>query len=128
LERKRRAGLAVAMGLFWSCFFCYDARGATPRLLTLHIEGQPLDGALLEFARQTGIQVLFFSRLAEGRRSPPLNGTYTLEAAMAALLSESDLKYRVINARTIEIIPAPPAAPGRRSGRLFGKVDAINCT
>src|ERR1700744_2421854 len=105
MTRRRRAGLALALGLFWSCFFCIDARGVQPRVYKLHIDSQPLNGALLEFARQTGIQILFFSYIAEGRHSPALDGTYTVAAAMTALLAESHLTFRMINPRTIEIVP-----------------------
>jgi hypothetical protein len=51
------------------------------------------------------MQILFFSRLTDGRRSVALDGMYLIDAAMAALLSESKLTYRFINARTIEIVP-----------------------
>ncbi len=111
------------MGLFFSCVFCGEARSAAPRYFTLHIESQPLDGALLEFARQTGLQVLFFSRLTEGQQAPALDGMYTLDAAMTELLSMADLKYRTINARTIEIVPAHRTGAGPR----IGKADAF-CT
>jgi hypothetical protein len=32
-----------------------------------------------------------------------LDGTYTVDAAMKALLAESDLTFRRVNAKTIEI-------------------------
>ena len=98
-------GLAVAVGLVWGCFLCGDIRSAAPPVYTLHIASQPLDAALQDFARQTGLQILFFSRLTDGRRSAALDGMYTIDAAMTGLLSESKLTYRSINARTIEIVP-----------------------
>jgi hypothetical protein len=71
---------------------------------TLHIDSQPLDMALQELARQTGMQILFFSHLTGSRRSMALDGKYALDAALADLLSQSNLTYRMVNARTIEIV------------------------
>jgi iron complex outermembrane recepter protein len=121
MTRERRAGLALAMGLFWSCFLCGDGRGAQPRLYKLHIESQPLNGALLEFARLTGVQILFFSYLAEGLHAPQLDGTYTIATAMTVLLSESNLTFRMINPRTLEIVPVEPTPTDRDPAGLFGK-------
>jgi hypothetical protein len=107
--------LAVVMSLSfaWGYLACDGtAPTAMPRVYTLHIESQPLDAALQDLARQTSTQVLVFSRLTAGRRSAPLHGMYTLDAAMAALLSKSKLTYRLINAKTIEVVPER-AAPHR---------------
>lgn len=111
--RERGASLALAMGLFWSCFLCGDGRGAPPRVYELRIESQPLNGALLEFAHLTGVQILFFSLLTEDLHAPALNGRYTIETAMTALLSESNLTFRMINSRTIEIVPIQPPPADR---------------
>jgi hypothetical protein len=70
---------------------------------TLHIASGPLDSALQEFARQTGIQILFFSYLTEGHQVRALDGTYTVDTAMHALLADTALTFRWVNAKTIEI-------------------------
>lgn len=108
---KRRASVAVLAGLLCALAL-QSARSAAPAY-TLHIESQALDTALQEFARQTGMQVLFFSRLTEGRRSRALDGKYSLDAALSALLSQANLTYRIVNARTIEIVA--PGEEGRES-------------
>jgi outer membrane receptor for ferric coprogen and ferric-rhodotorulic acid len=100
-----RAVLAVALGLVWAGFFPGGVHGAEPAAYTLHIASQPLDSALQEFARQTGIQIIFFSYLTDGRRAPALDGRYPVDAAMKALLAESRLTFRRVNAKTIEIGP-----------------------
>lgn len=77
-------------------------------ILDLRIAAQPLDEALQEFARQSGVQVIFFSKLTDGVHSPGANGKYTLHEAMEALLAGSGLSFRIINSRTVEIYrPAP---------------------
>lgn len=98
---RNRTHLALALvcaGLFPSV-----TCGAEPVAYTLHIASQPLDSALQEFARQTGIQVLFFSSLTDGRRALALDGTYTVDMAMDALLADSLLTFRWVNAKTLEI-------------------------
>jgi hypothetical protein len=124
---KTPNGLAVALGLFWLCLFCHEAESAAPpRIYTLHIEPQPLDGALQEFARQTGLQILFFSRLTEGRRSVSLDGMYTVDIAMKTMLSGSNLTYRVVNTKTIQIVLRRTARANGERG-LFRSVDALSC-
>jgi len=96
--------LAIAAGL--ACVLLSGGARLAQNVYTIHIESQPLDTALQEFARQTGLQILFFSELTEGHRSAAVTGRYTVDSAMTALLSGSNLTYRPINARTIEIVPA----------------------
>ena len=80
----------------------------------LKIESQPLGTALQEFAKQSGIQIIFFSRLAEGREARALEGSYTLTAALEYLLAGSNLTFEVINDRAIEIRPPPAVADTRK--------------
>ena len=97
-SRARLALVLVCAGLF------PDAMdGAEPATYKLHIASQPLDIALQEFARQSGIQVLFFSYLTDGHRAPALDGTYTVDVAMHALLTDSMLTFKWVNAKTIQI-------------------------
>jgi outer membrane receptor for ferric coprogen and ferric-rhodotorulic acid len=75
------------------------------------IESQPLGAALQEFAKQSGVQIIFFSQLTEGITSPALRGSYTISDALQTLLFGSHLSFRVINSKTIEIRPSTPAPP-----------------
>jgi iron complex outermembrane recepter protein len=97
---RSRARLALALvcaGLFPGAM-----RSEEP-VYTLHIARGPLESALQEFARQTGIQIIFFSYLTDGQRAPALDGTYAVDVAMNALLADSMLTFRWVNAKTIEI-------------------------
>jgi hypothetical protein len=107
--RAHLALLLLCVGLFPEAM-----RGAEHATYTLHIASQPLDSALQEFARQTGIQIIFFSYLTDGQRALALDGTYTVEVAMNALLADSTLTFRWVNAKTIEI------------GRLRQRTDRVN--
>lgn len=96
-----RAGcLALCMlviGLAW---------GAEPATYRLKIPEQALGDALQEFSRQSGVQIIFFSGVTEGQRAPALDGQYTMSAALEALLANSKLTFRVINAKTVEVTTA----------------------
>jgi outer membrane receptor for ferric coprogen and ferric-rhodotorulic acid len=70
--------------------------------------GLALEEALQELARQTGIQLLFFSDVTAGRSAPALTGEYTLTAALTRLLEGSDLTFRQVNEHTVEVRQAPP--------------------
>jgi iron complex outermembrane recepter protein len=103
LGTRFRARLALA--LVCAGLLPGAVRAAEPAAHTLHIARQPLEGALQEFARQTGVQIIVFSILTDGQRAPALDGTYTIEEAMKALLADSMLTFRRVNDRTIEIRP-----------------------
>ena len=102
-EVGTRSCARLALVLVCAGLFPDAMDGAEPVTYKLHIASQPLDSALQEFARQSGIQVLFFSYLTDGRRARALDGTYTVEAAMNALLAHSTLTFRWVNAKTIQI-------------------------
>lgn len=105
-----------ARGAIYALIACFAgavhgaaADAAAQATLSLRIAEQPLDEALQEFSRQSGVQVVFFSSVADGIRSPGANGRFTVEEALKALLAGSGLSFRIINARTVEIF-RPSAA------------------
>lgn len=69
----------------------------------LNIQRQSLSQALQQFADQSGVQIIFFSRLTDGYQAPSLTGRFTAQTALAALLKDSPLTFRAVNANTIEI-------------------------
>ena len=82
---------------------CAPSPSAEAPRYVLNIPSLPLDAALQEFARQSGVQILFFSQITAGLHAPGLTGEHTLQAAMTHLLSGSGLSFRVINAQTVEV-------------------------
>jgi iron complex outermembrane recepter protein len=70
---------------------------------SVKIPSQPLSAALQEFANQSGIQIIFFSKLTEGRNAPALYGDYTSRSALDTLLRGTRLVFRQINSKTIEV-------------------------
>ena len=79
------------------------APSTEPAKYDFKIDSQPLGAALQALARQSGVQIIFFSQITEGLRAPALKGQFTLSAALELLLARSRLTFRVINPKTIEI-------------------------
>lgn len=59
------------------------------------IAPQPLTEALIQFGRQAGLQVSAESELVRGRRTQGVQGTMTRDQALATLLAETGLTYRI---------------------------------
>ena len=79
--------------------------------VTVNIERQGMAGALSEFAKQSGMQLLYPSNgKLERLMAKEVVGTYPAEIALSQLLGDSGLKYQFVNARTVAIGPdADPA-------------------
>lgn len=92
----------VAMCLAWT-LDGHATRPETPPEFDLRIMAQPLDEALQEFARQSGVQLIYFSSLTTGIQSSGVRGSYTVAGALEALLAGSGLSFRMLNAHTVLI-------------------------
>src|ERR1700722_18691594 len=86
----------------------------------IKIDSQPLGTALQALAKQSGVQIIFFSQITEGLRAPALEGPFTVSAALELLLAHSGLTFRVINPKTIEIL-----APGAASSQSQSDASAV---
>jgi outer-membrane receptor for ferric coprogen and ferric-rhodotorulic acid len=103
---------AVLLCMLFMSLACAAPDASPPYGLSIRA-GLALEEALQELARQTGVQVVFFSKITAGRSAPELSGEYTLTAALTRLLEGSDLMFRQVNEHTVEVRRAPP-----RSARL----------
>lgn len=81
------------------------ALAGEPVKYDLNIRPQTLSGALQEFAKQSGVQIIFFSKVTDGYVAPSLNGSYTAASALSALIDAAPLTFRQVNANTIEVQP-----------------------
>ena len=59
------------------------------------IPAQPLSEALIEFGKQSGLQVTTSSLLVEGKQAPSVSGTLSAEQALSQLLAGNNLRYEV---------------------------------
>jgi iron complex outermembrane recepter protein len=104
--------LIVACAILARLTVAAPAQGDEAPVYQLKIPNEPLNDALQEFARQSGLQIVFLSRLTEGYQAPALSGRFTATAALNKLLTESHLKFRQLNAGTIEVYrPQPDELP-----------------
>lgn len=71
--------------------------------ITLNIPALPLGKALTEFARQSGFQVMLYTRVGEGITSPSVVGSYTADAALALMLENTDLRTQWMDGHTVAI-------------------------
>src|ERR1700732_170258 len=104
--RGKKLLCIIVITVAWTPICSAAAPPSEPVRYHLKIDGQPLGQALQEFAKQSGVQIIFFSQVTEGLQSSALDGQYTVAAALETLLKGSRLTFRVINPKTIEIRPA----------------------
>jgi hypothetical protein len=104
-SRRSGPGFLLAMVIGLTCTATHEgvALGEEPKVFRLTIASQPLADALEEFARQSGVQVIFFSELTDGSRAPALDGSFTLSQALTLLLTNTTLTFRIVNARTVKV-------------------------
>jgi iron complex outermembrane recepter protein len=69
-------------------------RPAPGKTIAFQIPAQPLANALIDFSRQSGMQVSYQPELAMEKSTAPLAGNYTAEAALKMLLTNSGLAPR----------------------------------
>ncbi|QVM83006.1 TonB-dependent receptor domain-containing protein [Novosphingobium decolorationis] len=103
-----RCALALQIGLLFALPQTLAAR--TPAA-AYTIAAGPLRLALVLFARQSGVQILFAPELVAGKQAPPLTGRHTIDEALTRLLAGSGLSARKLDSGAILIVPASPAAP-----------------
>lgn len=107
--------LAVAIALVVS-ILPVSAQAVTNHY-PLNIPRQPLDAALKDLARQTGVQIARFSDIPKGGTPVvgPLTGDMSVGQALTAILKKTGLTYRVVNDRTIAVV-APGAGTAESAG------------
>ncbi len=90
------------------------ADAAEPRL-RVAIPARSYADALIDLGVQANISILGTSACGPGGRTK-LSGSYTLDDALARLLTGAPCAYRIIDARTVRITPQaqPQAAPATR--------------
>src|SRR5882762_5603244 len=90
------ASLAIAPGLA-------AAKDPPPATVTLHIAAQSVGDALSEFAKQSGLQVVLYTEVAQGLVAPALEGTFTSLEALGRILAGTNLEYEFINPHTVAV-------------------------
>lgn len=93
------------------------AQGAQAR--SFDIAGQSLEAALLEWMRQSGMQVGYEPGDVAGRTSASVSGSYSSQDALTALLAGSGLGYQRTGSGSVRLVRAPQSGQG---GTALGPV------
>ena len=93
-------GMAAAFG---------DEAARPASRLRFDIPAQSLVDALQAYSTRTGVQVMFETASALGRRSAELRGEFMPEVALRMLLADTGLRIRYSRASAVTL--APPSAP-----------------
>lgn len=115
----RFAIVLAALAIAGLCVAVAEERRAvdTPKPITFHIAAQPLANALQLYGEQTGVQVLYESNSAIGRKSASVEGDFAPEDALNRLLAGTELKVQYIRPDAITLsLPSaeddkPPVSP-----------------
>ncbi|MEW6640493.1 MAG: STN domain-containing protein [Pseudomonadota bacterium] len=133
--RTRWRGELLALLLAVLPFAAMAVTPPTPAAVDYDIPAQDLARALNAYATVSGLQVLYETALAAGRRSTAVKGRLTPDAALAQLLTGSGLVGRRtdVDAITLFAERPPDAAPARLApdprflGALQGAVLGALC-
>jgi iron complex outermembrane recepter protein len=93
--------LGTLLGLFSS-----PIRADT--VLSVGIPAQAVDAALVQFAHQTGLQLVYESHITQARVSQGARAGVTASDALTALLGGTGLSFQFLNDRTVRIFRAEP--------------------
>jgi hypothetical protein len=92
----------------------HSAAAQPAATLTAGIEPQSLAGALNDFATQTGLQLIYVSRIVAAERSAGAPGGLPPHEALGRLLEGTGLAFAFLNDRTVRIY-VPAMRPHARS-------------
>lgn len=114
--RTYESNLTWLRSLFVICLlgspFAAAAGAGNPEVrLSADIGPRPVAEALAAFGRQTGLQLIYVSTIAEALQSKGARAGQTASEALAQLLEGTGLAFEFLNARTVRIFPAPTVVP-----------------
>ncbi|MGH8612697.1 MAG: TonB-dependent siderophore receptor [Gammaproteobacteria bacterium] len=102
----------VIIALSACLFLGTPVQAADPAPRSFDIPAQSLEGALIAFGTQSGIEILFNSDTSKDLRSPGVSGTHTPDQALRLLLEGTGLTAKVTNTGAVTL-ERPTADPLR---------------
>lgn len=103
--------IAMTLGLVWSASAAAQ-QSAADRRVAFDIPALPLDAALTQYFRMTGVQLLYDAALTTERRSSAVHGIYTPREALHILLSGAGLTARYSKSNSAILVPIGAASNG----------------
>ena len=102
---KRSFASYLASSVCTSALFLTPAaHAAAEKSVAFNITASDLSDALNQLAQQSDRQIIYASDVAVGRQAKPLQGAYSTQAALDALLRGSGLVYRLSKDDTIVVV------------------------
>ncbi len=98
--------LLIALTFGWCAIAPARAADVTERQIVIDIRAQPLASALIEFSKQTQVQVMSQGVDLAQRQTSGIAGKYTIAAALKQLLAGSHLEYSATGPNTIAVTAA----------------------
>jgi outer membrane receptor protein involved in Fe transport len=121
---QARLLLCLMLGTLWGA---WSPSAGADAVLSADIRPQPVTEALADFARQTGLQLVYVSQIAKQHKSRGARANQSPSEALTAILEGTGLTFEFLNARTVRIYavavteaptgsrnPSPPARPPER--------------
>ena len=87
---------------------------AAANAVKFDIPAQSMQSALVQFAKQSSIQILFSYDQVDGMRAQRISGTMTPDAALSRLIAGSGLKVSLANRNVIALSLSNRVKPARR--------------
>jgi iron complex outermembrane recepter protein len=111
-DRRSKASRWFAFGLLGLLCAGWAGTARSAAELSAPIASQPLAQALVEFAHQTGLQLLYESKLAARRQSHEVPAGLVAADALTLLLQGTGLNFQFLNPRTVRVfeVAVAPAA------------------
>ncbi len=103
--------------LAFACAVACVSAAAAASSHRLEVPAQSLATALNELARQSGVQIIYFSEIADDLVAPALIGAYTVQQALSTLLDKTGLKFVIVDDATVFIEIADRNAPATSGSR-----------
>jgi outer membrane receptor protein involved in Fe transport len=100
--------LAACMSMTLLGTRALEAQDSAP--LTSDIPAQPLGPALATFARQTGLHVVYVSKIVRDQHSHAVTAGLTATEGLTRLLQDTGLKFEFLTAHSVRLLVAPGAA------------------
>jgi iron complex outermembrane recepter protein len=88
---------------------------AAEAALTTGIPAQPLARALEAFAEQTGLHLVYLSRVVRNQRSHAVSAGLRPQEALTRLLQGTGLRFEVLTTHSVRILEIAPPEPARSS-------------
>jgi len=132
---KLRLGgcIDIIVALLLSGVLRCETAFAFPTSFNYDIPAQSLNSALMQFAADSGLALIFTTDIVRGMRSHPLTGQMSHEQALQVLLQNTGLDYQFVDGRTVTLVqrfeaeqPSTPPTKTLESVTVFG--DAIKNT